>query len=30
VIDGRHACHSDLVPDPDEARAVQAEVGLKA
>jgi phosphomethylpyrimidine synthase len=27
VVDGKHACHSEHVPDPDRARAVQAEVG---
>jgi phosphomethylpyrimidine synthase len=25
VVDGKHACHSDLTPDDDDARAVQSE-----
>ena len=29
VIGGKHACHSDHVPDPERARLVQAELGAK-
>ncbi|HJQ73611.1 MAG TPA: phosphomethylpyrimidine synthase ThiC [Gaiellaceae bacterium] len=29
VVDGKHACHSDHVPDPGRARALQWEVGVK-
>jgi phosphomethylpyrimidine synthase len=29
VVEGKHACHSDLVPDAAEARALQADVGAK-
>jgi phosphomethylpyrimidine synthase len=29
VIDGKHACHSDHVPDAERARAVQAELASK-
>src|SRR5690242_10927599 len=28
-IDGKHACHSDLVPDVDRAQALQAALGAK-
>jgi phosphomethylpyrimidine synthase len=27
VVEGKHACHSDLVPEPERAQAVQREVG---
>jgi phosphomethylpyrimidine synthase len=27
VVDGKHACHSDLVPDAERARAVQEAIG---
>jgi phosphomethylpyrimidine synthase len=27
VVDGKHACHSDRVPDAERARAVQGVVG---
>jgi phosphomethylpyrimidine synthase len=30
VVDGRHACHSDRMPDAARARALQAEHGAKA
>jgi len=29
VIDGKHACHSDHVPDAERAREVQVELGAK-
>jgi phosphomethylpyrimidine synthase len=29
VIGGKHACHSDHVPDPERARLVQVELGAK-
>ena len=29
VIDGKHACHSDHVPDAERARVVQVELGTK-
>jgi phosphomethylpyrimidine synthase len=29
LIDGKHACHSDLVPDGDRARSLQAALGAK-
>jgi len=29
LIDGKHACHSDLVPDGDRARSLQVALGAK-
>ncbi len=29
VVEGKHACHSDHVPDGERARVVQVELGAK-